>query len=334
MKKIKKIYLEAVEYLMQNPTKTVTAVAQQFQMDRHTLSDYWGLVQSGRLNKSNLFESHKANDAEFLYYFSDEELAIITYYEQNSDKPYIRLKEKYPKAPDVRALRNWMDILGKAYHTGAIQKYHYNSKSFENIVSEADAYWLGFITADGCIVENSFLQLKLAEKDRGHLVKFCQYLSLPDSEIEAIIKNGVGGAITKDNPISVVKICNKSIIQNLQDKGINPRKSGMEKPYKCSSIALETAYIRGLLDGDGYLRFTQYGMGLVGSYEICKYVRDFINDNVSPIENESIYPHDSIWKFAIAGRLQTSKILSFFYDNASVYLDRKYKLYQEKYYNN
>ena len=50
-----------------------------------------------------------------------------------------------------------MDILGKTYTTGPLKKYHYDRNKFKEIVTEEDAYWLGFITADGCIIKNNFL---------------------------------------------------------------------------------------------------------------------------------------------------------------------------------
>lgn len=96
----------------------------------------------------------------------------------------------------------------------------------------------------------------MAAKDEEHLIKFCKYLEMPKEEIAEIIKDGVGGAYTGDNPVKVVKICSKEIVKNLQNKNIQPQKSGKEIPYDCSSLELQTAYIRGLIDGDGYLRST------------------------------------------------------------------------------
>lgn len=116
MKKIKKTILSALDYLEQNPLESVSQVAKLFHVDRHTLSDY----RSKDINKNLLFENSKKDDDNFLYLFSEKELEIIEYYKEHSDEPYKNLKAKFPKAPDVRALRNWMNIMGNSYHTGAI----------------------------------------------------------------------------------------------------------------------------------------------------------------------------------------------------------------------
>lgn len=327
MKKMKKNIINALYYIEQNPNESLTSVGNKFKVDRHTLSDK---IKENQFKKY-IYESHKIGDEDFLYYFTEEELDIVDFYKKNSDKAYRIVKEKFPNAPDIRAMRNWMNILGNNYHKGALRKYHYNESKFKEIATEEDAYWLGFITADGCIVENKWLQIKLAGKDKRHLKKFCKYLELPDSEIEEIIKDEFGGAYTKDNPVNTIKICSKEIINNLIEKGVEPRKSGKEKPYICNTVNLQKAYIRGLIDGDGWIRETQFGFGIVGSYEICDYVLNFITNNIYDISNNSVREHGIIYKLEVNGKNQTSIILKELYEKASIYLDRKYILYQNIY---
>lgn len=329
MKKIKKKILEAIDYSIQNPTISLTQIGTIFKVDRHTICDY----KNKNFNKENLFESHKPNEEEFLYFFTDEELECIEYYKNHSSEPYYITKNAFPNvAPgSVRTIRNWMDILGNQYFSGAIQKYHYDRTKFSEIKTEEDAYWLGFITADGCIINNKVLQIKLADKDKKHLIKFGKYMNLSKEEINEIIKSGIGGAYTKDNPTSVIKISSVDIVKSLKDKGIEPHKSGKEKPYICETIELEKAYIRGLIDGDGYIRSTTYGLGIVGSYEICKYIFDFINTNITDISNNHIKEHGIIYKLELTGKIQSSKILQYLYKDSNIYLDRKYDLYNKLY---
>jgi hypothetical protein len=147
---------------------------------------------------------------------------------------------------------------------------------------------------------------------------------LPNNEIAEIIKHELGGAYNKDNPVCTIKISSVEIVSNLKEKGISSRKSGKEIPYICSTPKLEKAYIRGLVDGDGYLRNTEFGFGLVGSESICKYVKDFLNNNVVDTTTNSILDHGAIKKFQIGGKIKSSKIIHYLYNNANVYLDRKY----------
>lgn len=233
--------------------------------------------------------------------------------------------------PDASTLKRWLKILGKEPTIGKSRFYNYDRNSFKEIKTEEDAYWLGFITADGCIIENKWLSIALAERDRGQLVKFCKYLKLSDEEIKSIIKDGFGGAYTRDNPTCSIKICSNEIISNLVEKGIEPRKSGKEKPYKCNTVELERAYIRGLVDGDGYLRSTQYGFGIVGSKEICSYVKEFLNKNVLDTSTNNVLPKKTIYYFAVSGKNRSSTIVRYLYENANIYLQRKYDLYLERY---
>lgn len=327
MKKMKKNLIPAIEYSIQNPTISITKVGQIFNVDRHSISKY---------KKDNLYLNyHYINQSnledEFIYAFSDDELQFINLYLNNPTTAYEQISKMVEKPLSRSTLYHALEILGKEKTEGGSIKYHYNRERFKEIKTEEDAYWLGFITADGCIIENKWLQIQLAAKDKNHLIKFCSYMGLNEEETNQIIKNGFGGAYTRDNPINNLKICSLDIINNLKDKGIISKKSGKEKPYVCASSVLEKAYIRGLIDGDGYIRSTQYGMGIVGSKEICHYVQNFITNNIYDISNNHIHEHGTIYKLELNGKNQTSIILQALYENANVYLDRKYQLYIDQY---
>lgn len=327
MKKMKKNLIPAIEYSLQNPTISVTKISELFGIERHSVTKYKNdYLLYTYDNKGN------PND-EYLYYFSDEDLEFINIYLNNPNVPYNDLKKSYPNLPERRTLYRWVNILGHEKTPGGAIKYHYDRDKFKNIETEEDAYWLGFITADGCIIENKWLQIQLASKDKGHLIKFCSYMGLDSEEIKEIIKDGFGGAYTRDNPVNNVKICSLDIINHLYEKNVFARKSGKEIPYICKTKELELAYIRGLIDGDGYIGSTQYRMGIVGSKKICEYVKNFITENIHDISHNTIREHGIIYKLEINGRIQTSIILKALYENASIYLDRKHNLYKEQYYN-
>lgn len=328
MRKIKKTILSALEYRIQNPQSTLNGTARLFKVDRSSIT-LEKIEEFKTLKKENFFEDKR--DANAIVYFSDDELDIIEYYSQHSNEPQSRLKEYFPDAPQIRTIRRWMDSLGREYHTGVARKYTYDTSKFKEILTEEDAYWLGFITADGCIIGDHALVINLAEKDKDHLRKFCYYLGLNNQLTEELIKNGFGGAYTRDNPTCRVTICSIEIVNNLKDKGITCRKSGKEKPYLCSSKELSLAYIRGLIDGDGFLGTTQERMGLVGSYEICDYFYKFINENIVDISRNHIREHGIIYKIELHDSQKVKIILKELYDNANIYLQRKYNIFIENY---
>lgn len=329
MKKMKKKLIPAIEYSIQNPTVSLTKVGELFEVDRHGLAKY----KKDNLYLDYRYENHANPEDEFIYAFSEEEQNFIDLYLSNPTEPYEHIITMSNCKMERRTLYRALDILGKDKTEGGSIKYHYNRQRFETIETEEDAYWLGFITADGCVIENKWLSIGLAEKDIGHLKKFCSYMGLNEQETDEIIKSGFGGAYTGDNIIKSVKICSQEILKHLENKGIISNKSGKEVPYICSSIELEKAYIRGLIDGDGYIRSTQYGFGIVGSKAICEYVQDFITNNMYDISHNHIREHGIIYKLEVNGKIQTSIILQELYKNASIYLDRKYKLYIDRYKN-
>ena len=328
MKKISKNLICALNYAEQNPTMSLTQIANQFNVERHALSRWLTATQS---YKNYIYNNKKDPNDNMMYYFSDAELEMLNYYKEHKNITHSQLCKDRVNAPKKhQTLYHWLNIMGYEIYDTTI-KYHYNRQKFNEINTEEDAYWLGFITADGCIIENKWLAIQLGEVDYNHLVKFCQYMEFPEEEIPMIIQKSYGGAYDKNNTVYFVKICSLEIIKNLMDKGIVARKSGKEIPYICKTKELELAYIRGLIDGDGYLRSTQYGMGIVGSYAICEYIRNYLIANVHDLSKNNIHQHGAIWKFAFSGFNNCSIVTKALYENATIFLDRKYNLYKTQY---
>ena len=88
----------------------------------------------------------------------------------------------------------------------------FNRNAFNKIESEEDAYWLGFILADGYINEDrGFLKIKLGSVDKEHLFKFAQYMQ----EENPRIQEEVGGSYTKDNTCFSIEYDSSTLITNL-----------------------------------------------------------------------------------------------------------------------
>lgn len=206
-------------------------------------------------------------------------------------------------------------------------KYKYNTNAFDKIETEEDAYWLGFILADGYVAaegQQPLLQIKLANRDKSHLVKFISYMGYETTDV---IKDCYGGAYTKDNLCNVVKIKNKQIVNNLHKYNLNGAKSGKECPYSFEDDHLTIAYIRGIFDGDGYISQYDKRIGIVGSYETCSYVKNFIEKKLNTTIPNNILEHGKIFRINFTSEENANNVLNLLYNNASIYLDRKYELY-------
>jgi hypothetical protein len=113
------------------------------------------------------------------------------------------------------------------------------------IDTEEKAYWLGFLTADGCITigkktqDSPRLSLHLAKQDYEHIVKFKQALQATQ-------------AVSMNEQSCHFVICSTEMAADLARHGIQPRKTFSTKPAQIAP-ELEKHYWRGVLDGDGYI---------------------------------------------------------------------------------
>lgn len=115
------------------------------------------------------------------------------------------------------------------------------------IDSEAKAYWLGFIAADGSIARRgtrgSSLTLALGRKDAAHLARF-------KADLRA------------ENPIAVneqyarISLWGPSIPDALERHGVMARKS-LTQPWPDLAGEMLRHFLRGYFDGDGHIGVTR-----------------------------------------------------------------------------
>ena len=148
----------------------------------------------------------------------------------------------------------------------------YNRHIFDNIDSEEKAYWLGFIVADGYLnLDRRMLRIKLGNKDKQHLIKFIKFIGGTEEMLKSEIHSITG------NENYYVSLYCKEITKALQDLGVEQAKSGKEKICNIKPQYYKD-FIRGLWDGDGFIREDLSGIGLVGSYEILNFVQHFFEE--------------------------------------------------------
>lgn len=318
MKKKSQKMIDAKKFLLKHPNNSITQVAKEYNIDRGTL---------GKFLQDTTDYSINGHDG-YWYYFEKEEKEIIEFFINNPKISMEEVMRHFPKICSKETLKRWVKIVSGSYSVHS--RYGNNKNAFAEIKTEEDAYWLGFITADGYVCESQpKVVLGLGEIDFEHLRKYASYLGYTDEEFSSLVKKGYGGAYTRDNVVYSLTTCGKQIVQNLVNKNVRQRKSGKEVPYICLTEELQKAYIRGLFDGDGYIRTTQFGIGLVGSLEMMTFVRNFLDEHLNwNDEKTHIYEHGTIYKYAISGRNKCNQILHFLYDDATIYLNRKYNLYK------
>ena len=207
-----------------------------------------------------------------------------------------------------------------------------NYKLFDKIDSEAGAYFLGLMCADGnnYISKNNDYQLSISlQSDDLHILKtFTEYLC-PDT-------------IPKFRPRSkshykdqyCFRIDSKLISRQLSKLGCVPNKSlKLEMPAIPKHLLRH--FIRGYFDGDGSISYwmknnnKNYKWQITSTYNFCIDVQRMIKNELSVNSYLYIAKNDITTTLSSGGNKQVIKIMEWLYRDAGIYLDRKYKKFQQ-----
>lgn len=249
------------------------------------------------------------------------------------------LKKLYPKY----SISNLVEIFGVSASTvrrnlkglgfnlskNTCRRFTLNESYFDKIDTEAKAYWLGFLLADGCIRNNSVtLTINLAKRDKLHLVMFLDHL-----ESNYLIKPA-------PKKIVSVSLTSKQLTGRLHELGIVANK---KTPFTKFSDSLLHHYWRGVIDGDGCITWQKHKrkngvikkqpvIKLVGNLSTCVAFRQFCltitntNAAVNPAEKKNAF------RFRLHGP-KAKLVIKILYDKATTALsrklDRSYRIFEQ-----
>lgn len=238
----------------------------------------------------------------------------------------------------------WFRKLGLKTFQNDIQskKYKCNENYFETIDTEDKAYWLGFLYADGYIQSssngNKKFGVSLSKKDIEHLNKLnkCLESNYPIKEY----KVGKSGYV-EGTPYCRLLITSKKMTDDLINKGCVEHKTNIIKFPTLNQVPkkLTRHFIRGYFDGDGSIYFTkgnknieQYSIDFLGTDDFLLSVMDiFIKENIidRKYKLEKRKEGQVVSRFRFGGNGAALKFCHYIYDDATIYLDRKFERYQE-----
>lgn len=193
-----------------------------------------------------------------------------------------------------------------------------NEDIFSVIDTEEKAYWLGFLCGDGCVYDN-YIRISLKYNDVEHLKKFKSFLNAESIKI-----------IQKDSYCSFSIGC-KKIADDLKNNGCVEKKSLILEPPKIKE-ELYMDWIRGLWDADGGLSYikksNRWQSYLTSTKSVCNFFIEQLNINTKPFLEHRC---SNTYRVHFNGRLNVLDKMNKIYknDSATIYLDRKYKLYKE-----
>ena len=189
------------------------------------------------------------------------------------------------------------------------RKYTLIENYFEKIVTEEQAYWLGFLWADGHVnPERGRIVLTLKKDDWKHVFRFAQAIC-------------TDAPIRMDNEKCVLEIHSKKMCKDIIDK--NFRKGVPKIPAQ-----LIRHFIRGFFDGDGTitkLRENEYEVSFTNSDPIIlKWIGDVISNAIGCKPRKILKDHNA-FRIRFGGTDIVRGIRDFFYENSTIFLERKYQ---------
>jgi hypothetical protein len=225
----------------------------------------------------------------------------------------------------------------------------FNEHFFDMIDNEKKAYWLGFIWCDGYMAirnrknRNSTsyeFKLTLKEEDDGHLEKFNQDLG---GSYKINYYNMSSGFVSGRKEARLL-ITNQHFGKTLVEKyGLVPHRTDCSKIIQSIPEHLMQHFIRGVVEADGTFckyRITEKGYGVdkyrvsIGTNEdILRTIEKHLMDkNIINVSERKLYQRhegaDGEYRtLEISGKTQCLNILNYIYEDANVYLDRKYDRY-------
>lgn len=201
---------------------------------------------------------------------------------------------------------------------------------FDVIDTEEKAYWLGFMGADGYICSRyNGVGLSLASKDVEHVKKYAKFLGC-ESNVK-FHNNDKTGAYS-------CNVANAHLKSTLIKYGFTPNKSfdfkfPDESIFKTKDLIRH--FIRGYFDGDGSITICRDYRIKTDDYRCTKQIsilgtKEFLTKLVTYLDlNLNVRKESNTNCFVIATTChKANKVLDYMYKDATVYLERKYKLYK------
>lgn len=224
-------------------------------------------------------------------------------------------------------------------------KDSFNEDYFENIDTEHKAYWLGFLMADGCVLETVYrngeripatLQIALGIQDIEIIKRFKKDISLNKEIITGFHRNPTNNTETEHCKITAGS---RKMCSDLVKHGCTPRKSLTLKFPNTVPDNLIRHFIRGYFDGDGSVWYSERMQLKKGRHKptLQKNFRgafqgtvDFLTEVKKNLENNDMSiggirkGHGNIFTFEFGARQTMINFYHYLYDDATIYLERKH----------
>ena len=189
---------------------------------------------------------------------------------------------------------------------------------FEHIDSEEKAYILGWIASDGSISKNGYITIEIKKEDKLILEKIrdilCKELNISNRK-----------RVSQNN--SILRFCSRQMVQDAcKWLLISPGEKSFTIRLPKLNEELTWAFLRGYFDGDGHLtKTTNKTRYLKSDIASCS---SKMRDDIKKFTKIQCSNSDETNRIYWSGK-NAMLFLDKIYENASVYLERKYNRYLE-----
>lgn len=225
-------------------------------------------------------------------------------------------------------------------HKKLSKKYTINEEYFDIINAEDKAYFLGFLYADGCNYETrASIQISLQEEDLGILEELNKKIN-SNRPIRFCKK-----AMESRKNQYCLTVSSRYMSKRLAELGCVQKKSLILKFPTEEQVPkyLLRHFIRGYFDGDGHFSITKKketlkvnstmgcGFSIVSTEDFCIKLQEIVLKELS-IESRLLtrFPerNNSTRTFLLTRKTDVIKFLGWIYEDATIYLERKYQKYR------
>ena len=178
--------------------------------------------------------------------------------------------------------------------------------------------------ADGCVQINNGYKFTMTCKDSEHLIKLKEDIEYTGKAWRYRSGNG-------NHP--TMNIRDKYFVLNMVGHGVIPRKTNKLIFPKTVPENLLNHFIRGYVDGDGYVSYREkneedmyplFIMGVAGRERFIEKIADILKSNCD-LKSCNVNKHSqcNLWIITKTA-MEATKVCKYLYKDANVYLDRKY----------
>lgn len=196
-----------------------------------------------------------------------------------------------------------------------------NECFFDKITTRRQAYWLGFIAADGTVQNKPrkrLLSIVLSNKDRKHLELFREHIG-SEHNIYYFKRDRRYQGYDCHSEVVQLDLPSSRLVTGLIKQGVVPNKTRTLQPPKLPRRLIRH-WIRGYFDGDGCISRSAKGklaFDIVGTRPVMEFIERHLPTKLNLRKMRNV--------FVLSSRRKTDilKIADYLYNRSDVYLERK-----------